>query len=98
MLRERFLELRRLRARNASSDPWWMRGYEGYEQGAEVLAWGLGEPIITPSIADNDFEQLAVRSSPDWQGAASWGMDRLLARRPASRCGYRPRGPGCPPC
>jgi hypothetical protein len=54
-LRERFLELRGLRAWNASSDPWRMRGYE---QGAEVLAWGLGERIITPSIPDIDFEQL----------------------------------------
>jgi hypothetical protein len=54
-LRERFLELRGLRAWNASSDPWRMRGYE---QSAEVLACGLGERIITPSIPDIDFEQL----------------------------------------
>jgi hypothetical protein len=52
-LRERFLELRGLRAWNASSDPWRMRGYE---QSAEVLACGLGERIITPSIPDIDFE------------------------------------------
>ena len=55
-VRERFLELRRLREWNASSEPWQLRGYE---QGAEILAWGLGERILTPSIPDNDPIQLA---------------------------------------
>jgi hypothetical protein len=54
-LRDRFLESRGLRSWNASDEPWELRGYE---QAAEVLAWGLGERIITPSIPDNDFEQL----------------------------------------
>src|SRR5262245_64283560 len=55
-MRERFIELRGLRAWNASPDAWRLRGYE---QGAEVLAWGLGERIVTPSIPDNDPIQLA---------------------------------------
>src|SRR5262245_31487372 len=46
-LRERFDEMRGLRAWNATAEPWRMRGYE---QGAEVMAWGLGERILTPSI------------------------------------------------
>jgi len=53
--RDRFLVSRGLRSWNASDEPW---EHRGYEQAAEVLAWGLGERIITPSIPDNDFEQL----------------------------------------
>jgi hypothetical protein len=49
--------MRGLRSWNASADPWRMRGYE---QGAEVLAWGLGERIITPSIPENDYQQLCA--------------------------------------
>jgi hypothetical protein len=54
-LRARFDEMRGLRGWNVSADPWRMRGYE---QGAEVLAWGLGDRIITPSIPDNDYQHL----------------------------------------
>lgn len=55
-MRERFIESRGLGDWNTSSDPWRERAYE---QGAEVLAWGLGERIVTPSIPDNDPIQLA---------------------------------------
>ena len=56
-VRERFLELRGLRAWNASTDPWDQRGYE---QGAEIMAWGLGTRILTAQIPDNDPQQLAA--------------------------------------
>jgi hypothetical protein len=56
-LRERFLELRELRAWNATGDPWQLRGYE---QAAEVLAWGLGERILTPAMPDNAPPAIAV--------------------------------------
>jgi hypothetical protein len=55
-MRERFIESRGLRNWNTSSDPWRLRAYE---QGAEVLAWGLGDRIVTPSIPDNEPIQLA---------------------------------------
>jgi len=50
-----FLRLRHVAAWNASGDQWNLRGYE---QGAEVMAWALGERIMTPSIPDNGPEQL----------------------------------------
>ena len=40
--RERFLEVRGLHAWNESSDTWALRG----EQGAEIMAWALGERIL----------------------------------------------------
>lgn len=55
--REQFLRVRGLRAWNSSSDPWRLRGYE---QAAEILAWGLGERILTPMIPDNDPERIAL--------------------------------------
>ena len=54
--RERFLEVRGLHAWNDSSDTWALRGYE---QGAEIIAWALGERILTPQIPDNEPIQLA---------------------------------------
>ena len=54
--RGRFLEVRGLHAWNDSSDTWALRGYE---QGAEIMAWGLGERILTPQIPDNKPIQLA---------------------------------------
>lgn len=45
--REGFLELRGLPSWNASGDPWRLRGYE---QGAEILSWALGERILSPQI------------------------------------------------
>ena len=52
-----FLRLRNLSAWNSSSDPWNLRGYE---HGAEVIAWALGERVLTPSIPDNEPEKLGV--------------------------------------
>jgi len=49
--------VRGLRAWNSSADPW---GLRGYEQAAEILAWGLGERILTPTIPDNDPERIAA--------------------------------------
>lgn len=54
--RERFLEVRGLHAWNDPSDTW---GLRGYEQGAEIMAWALGERILTPKIPDNEPTQLA---------------------------------------
>jgi len=54
--RGRFLEVRGLHAWNDSLDTW---GLRGYEQGAEIMAWGLGERILTPQIPDNKPIQLA---------------------------------------
>jgi hypothetical protein len=54
--REHFLEVRGLDAWNDSSDTWALRGYE---EGAEIMAWALGERILTPQIPDNEPIQLA---------------------------------------
>ena len=54
--RERFLEVRGLDVWNDASDAW---GLRGYEQGAEIMAWALGERILTPQIPDNEPIQLA---------------------------------------
>jgi hypothetical protein len=50
-LRDRFVSFRGLRSWNAASDPWELRGYE---QGAEIMSWALGERILTPQIPGND--------------------------------------------
>jgi len=56
-VRERFLELRGLREWNASTDPWQERGYE---QGAEIISWAIGERILTAQIPDNDPPQIGA--------------------------------------
>ena len=56
-VRELFLELRGLRTWNASTDPWAERGYE---QGAEIMAWTLGNRMLTAQIPDNDPVQLVI--------------------------------------
>jgi hypothetical protein len=56
VLRDRFVELRGLRAWNKTTDSWMLRGYE---QAAELMAWVLGERIITPKIPNNDPALLA---------------------------------------
>jgi hypothetical protein len=56
-VRDRFLDLRGLRSWNASSDEWNSRGYE---QGAEIIAWALGERILTAQVPDNEPAQLKV--------------------------------------
>ena len=50
--RQRFLEVRGVHVWNDSSDAW---GLRGYEQGAEIMAWALGERILTPQIPDNEL-------------------------------------------
>jgi hypothetical protein len=55
-VRERFLEMRGLRAWNESTVPWDDRGFE---HGAEIIAWGLGNRYMAPSIPDRDPEGLA---------------------------------------
>lgn len=56
-MRSRFLELRELLSWNSSRDPWELRGYE---QAAEIMAWALGERILTPHIPDDHLDQIAV--------------------------------------
>ena len=55
--RDRFLEFRGLGTWNASTADWDDRGYE---QGAEIMAWALGDRILTAQIPDNDPAQLGV--------------------------------------
>jgi hypothetical protein len=54
---DRFLQLRGLQAWNRSTDPWEERGYE---QGAEIMAWALGDGVLTAQIPKNDPAQLGV--------------------------------------
>lgn len=53
--RARFLQLQGLASWNTGSVPWRVRGYE---QGAEIIAWALGERILTPSIPHVEPERL----------------------------------------
>jgi hypothetical protein len=55
-IRSRFLDLRGLPSWNSSTDPWDQRGCE---QAAEIMAWFLGERILTPQIPNDDAEGLA---------------------------------------
>jgi len=54
--REEFMKSRDLWSWNASSVQWSERGYE---QGAEIMAWVLGERISPPQVPDKDPEQIA---------------------------------------
>jgi len=56
-VRERFLEMRGLRAWNETTVPWDDRGFE---HGAEIIAWGLGNRYMAPSIPDRDPARLAA--------------------------------------
>ena len=56
-VRERFTEMRGLRAWNQSTVPWDDRAYE---HGAEIIAWGLGNRYMAPSIPDRDPAGLAA--------------------------------------
>lgn len=56
-VRERFTEMRGLRAWNQSTVPWDDRAYE---HGAEIIAWGLGNRYMAPSIPDRDPPGLAA--------------------------------------
>jgi hypothetical protein len=55
--RVRFLEFRGLRTWNASTADW---GYRGYEEGAEIISWALGNRILTAQIPDNGAARLAA--------------------------------------
>jgi hypothetical protein len=50
-VRGRFLRLRHLDQWDAVDEPWADRGWE---QVAEIMAWGLGDRIVTPRIPDHD--------------------------------------------
>src|SRR5262245_12389884 len=54
-VRARFLGLRGLASWNASSVPWRLRGYE---QGAEIISWAIGERILTAQVPDNEPSEL----------------------------------------
>jgi hypothetical protein len=56
-VRDRFLERRGLRTWNASTADWDDRGYE---QGAEIMAWALGDRILMAQVPDNDPAQLGA--------------------------------------
>jgi hypothetical protein len=55
--RNAFLRERGLSSWNSSRDPWELRGYE---QGAEIMAWALGDRILSPQIPDNEPKRLAA--------------------------------------
>ena len=55
--RDRFLEFRGLGTWNASTADWDDRGYE---QGAEIMAWAVGDRILTAQIPENDPAQLGA--------------------------------------
>ena len=55
--RDRFLEFRGVGTWNASTADWDERGYE---QGAEIMAWALGDRILTAQIPENDPAQLGA--------------------------------------
>jgi hypothetical protein len=70
-LRGRFLRLRSLDAWNDAEDTWALRGYE---QGAEVISWEIGDRAFMPSIPDDApsdmdaaFELLTGRHLPEAQ-------------------------------
>lgn len=70
--RERFLEIRGLSSWNGEDVPWQERGFE---QGAEILAWYLGERVLSAMVPDNGPEDLetamrALLSAPSMAGVA----------------------------
>ena len=54
-LRARFLELRGLRDWDSSDAPWALRGWE---QAADILAWGIGDGVLLPPVPANDVPSL----------------------------------------
>lgn len=54
--RAAFLQARGLTSWNSSDDEW---RYRGYEQGAEIIAWALGERILSAQVPDSDVQGLA---------------------------------------
>ncbi|GBC87665.1 hypothetical protein HRbin12_01682 [bacterium HR12] len=53
--RERFLEVRGLSSWNAVTEPWQERGFE---QAAEILAWYLGDRVLSAMVPHGGPEQL----------------------------------------
>ncbi len=49
-LKSRFLRLRGLDAWNSREEPWALRGYE---QGAEIISWEIGDRAFMPAIPNN---------------------------------------------
>ena len=82
----RFLELRGLPTWNAPTSDW---GHRGYEQGAEIISWALGNRILSAQIPNNDPEQLeagfqlltAIETR-----SLGWRSCRLSRRATKSRC------------
>ena len=54
---EAFMRLRGLSTWNSADQPWDLRGFE---QTAEIVAWAIGDGVITPSIPDNDDQTLVA--------------------------------------
>lgn len=55
--REAFMRLRGLSTWNSADQPWTLRGFE---QTAEIVAWAIGDGVITPSIPDKDAATLVA--------------------------------------
>jgi hypothetical protein len=55
--RDRFLDFRGLGTWNSSTADWENRGYE---QGAEIMAWALGDRILMAQIPENDPAKIGV--------------------------------------
>ena len=55
--REAFVSLRGIRTWNSQDEPWQVRGFE---QTAEIVAWAIGDGVITPSIPNNDEASLVA--------------------------------------
>jgi hypothetical protein len=91
-VRERFIALRGLSDWNAASDPWRLRAYE---QGAEVLAWGVGERIVTPSIPDNGPVQLASAFRLLTGAAPPGPIEAAAEHAPSSHKGVTQTPPWC---
>jgi hypothetical protein len=72
-----FLELRGLRTWNALAADW---GYRGYEQGAEIISWALGNRILSAQIPDNE----AARLADGFELLTGVGIQAPVSDRPAS--------------
>jgi hypothetical protein len=55
--REAFMKLRGLTTWNDLNQPWDRRGFE---QTAEIIAWGIGDGVLLPLIPDNDEASLVA--------------------------------------
>ena len=53
--RERFMQLRGLPTWSSQEEFW---PFRGWEQAPEIIAWGLGERVLTPKIPDHSPREL----------------------------------------